>query len=121
MTILCDWCRALRVRHYIKNALLAAAPACSGLLFEQTVLVAPIAAPLGVQLIATEVDPSSGALLTPNCKGEAKLRRLRAHYGEQVRAEAFYSDSLSDIPLARLAERAYLMRGRERRPWPPEP
>lgn len=48
MTILCDWCRALRVRHYIKNALLAAAPACSGLLFEQTVLVAPIAAPLGV-------------------------------------------------------------------------
>ncbi|MGN0868497.1 MAG: decaprenyl-phosphate phosphoribosyltransferase [Akkermansia sp.] len=32
-----DWCRALRVRHYIKNALLAAAPACSGQLFEPAV------------------------------------------------------------------------------------
>lgn len=86
-----------------------------------TFLLAPMAARLGVQLIATEVDPSRGTLLTPNCKGEEKLRRLRMRYGEQVRAETFYSDSLSDTPLARLAERAYLMRGREPRPWPPEP
>lgn len=86
-----------------------------------TFLLEPITAQLGVRLIATEVDPRSGALLTPNCMGEEKLRRLRACYGAQVRAEAFYSDSLSDTPLALLAERAYLMRGREPRPWPPAP
>ncbi|MGN0868498.1 MAG: HAD-IB family phosphatase [Akkermansia sp.] len=84
-------------------------------------LLAPIAAQIGVQLIATAVDVRTGALLTPNCKGEEKVRRLRALFGEQVRAEAFYSDSLSDTPLARLAERAYLIHGLEQRPWPPEP
>ncbi|MGN0836653.1 MAG: HAD-IB family phosphatase [Akkermansia sp.] len=84
-------------------------------------LLAPMAAQLGVQLIATGVDTRTGALLTPNCKGAEKVRRLRALFGEAVRAEAFYSDSLSDTPLARLAERAYLIRGQEQRPWPPAP
>ena len=83
-------------------------------------LLFPMAAQLGVRLIATGVDARTGALLTPNCKGREKVRRLRALFGEQVRAEAFYSDSLSDTPLARLAERAYLMRGAAATPWPLE-
>ncbi|MBP5165801.1 MAG: haloacid dehalogenase-like hydrolase [Oscillospiraceae bacterium] len=70
----------------------------------------PVCAKLGVNLIATAVDPSSGKYLSENCHGPEKLRRFRELYPSAVISE-FYSDSRSDAPLAKQAEKAYLVRG----------
>ena len=67
--------------------------------------------------IASQVSPETGALLGPNCRGEEKAVRLRRARPEAL-VEEFYSDSLSDTPLARLALRAYLVKAGRPQPWP---
>lgn len=65
---------------------------------------------LGVRfLIATEIDVKSGRLLSPNCKGEEKLKRFRARFGD-AEINEIYTDSLSDLPLIEHARQAYLVR-----------
>ena len=82
-------------------------------------LLQPIAEKLGVRLLATPMNPYTGKIEGRNCHDIEKVRRFREAYpGETV--EAFYSDSLSDSPMAELADRAYLVRGSERIPWPTE-
>ena len=74
----------------------------------------------GVQdavLIASRVHPTTGLYTGENCFGPEKVFRLM----EQCPGctfEEFYSDSLSDTPLADLAERAYLVTGTACRLWP---
>ena len=51
-----------------------------------------------------------------NCRGEEKVRRFYERFGK-VPIETFYSDSLSDTPLARLADTAWIVRGDELIPW----
>ena len=72
-------------------------------------LLRDVCARRGLELIASQVDPHTGRVLGPNCSGEEKARRFReAHPGAVV--EEFYSDSHNDDPMARLAERAFLVR-----------
>ena len=52
-----------------------------------------------------------------NCHGEEKVRRMRELYPE-LQIAAFYSDSRSDAPLARLAQKAYMVKGDARSPFP---
>lgn len=81
-------------------------------------LLAPACERLGIRPpIASRVDPASGRFDGPNCRGEEKVRRLRA---ELPFAEVgdFYSDSLADAPLAALAERAWMVEGPALSPWP---
>ncbi len=80
-------------------------------------LLRPVAERLGFQLIATRMDRRSGEILGKNCHDEEKLTRFLACYGDE-RIEGFYSDSLSDAPMARVAERAYLVKKGEILPWP---
>lgn len=80
-------------------------------------LLQPLCDRLGVRLIATRVDQKTGRLVGFSCYGEEKARRLREAYGT-IEIGEFYSDSLTDAPLARLAERAFFVRGDERTPWP---
>ena len=80
-------------------------------------LLRPAAEKLGFRLIASRVDRHTGWTLGENCYGEEKVLRLRAEYPEVEIAE-FYSDSTSDTPLARLAERAFLVKGSALSPWP---
>ena len=80
-------------------------------------LILPACRLLGVRGIASPVSPETGALLGPNCRGEEKVIRLRRAYPEEA-VEAFYSDSASDAPLAKLAGQAYLVRKGEQFPWP---
>ncbi len=82
-------------------------------------LLAPIAEELGVALIATKMDPFSGRIEGENCHDEEKTRRFREIYPE-AEIEAFYSDSLSDTPLAALAGEAYLVKKGRLSPWPKE-
>lgn len=93
------------------DAILSASPAF---------LLEPICARLETgELIASQVDPQTGRCLGDNCYGSEKARRFSERFPGQT-MENFYSDTLSDLPAARLAERAWLVRGREVRPWPLE-
>lgn len=66
--------------------------------------------------IASLVDPQTGAYTGENCYGEEKPPRFRALYPE-AKVEAFFSDSLSDTPMALLAEKSYIVRGNTRLLW----
>lgn len=78
-------------------------------------LLTPIANKLRFNLIATEVDKKTGKLLSKNCYGEEKVRRFQK---EDLEIDTFYSDSLSDTPLAKIAKEAFIVRGEEITPWP---
>ena len=81
-------------------------------------LVAPAMARLGVKgVIASPVDMFSGVYGGPNCHGKEKVRRFNEEYPGVV-IDEFYSDSLSDAPLAHLARKAFLVKGSELLPWP---
>lgn len=81
-------------------------------------LLLPICSELGIgKLIASRVDKHTGRYTGENCWGEEKVRRFREDLGEALIGE-FYSDSLSDAPLAEIAEKAYLVRRNDIIPWP---
>ena len=79
-------------------------------------MLAPACERLGVSLIASQVDKHSGSYLGANCDGPEKVRRYRAQYPSE--AFEFYSDALIDAPMARLAQRAWLVKGDRILPWP---
>jgi phosphoserine phosphatase len=55
------------------------------------------------------MDKHTGKIEGINCTKEEKVRRLMdAHPGAVV--EDFYSDSLKDTPMARIAEKAYMVK-----------
>lgn len=83
-------------------------------------LLTPICARLGIQPpIATRMDPASGRITGQNCKGQEKVRRfLELHPTEVI--DSFYSDSLTDTPLADMAREAMLVQGTALAPWPRE-
>ncbi|MGI5971581.1 MAG: HAD-IB family phosphatase [Oscillospiraceae bacterium] len=71
---------------------------------------------LGVALIASKVEPSTGKFLGENCYGEEKVLRFREKYSE-AKLGSFYSDSLSDAPMAGLADRSYVVKGDKITDW----
>lgn len=71
---------------------------------------------LGLRLLASRVDKRTGLTEGENCHGEEKVRRLHEAFPEVEIAE-FYSDSQSDAPLARIADKAFLVKGQELLPW----
>jgi len=81
-------------------------------------LLAPIAEKLGVRLIASPVDPKTGALVGTNNRHMEKVRRFRERF-PQATVDEFYSDSVkSDGPMAEMARKAYLVKGNQIKPWP---
>ncbi len=73
-------------------------------------LLKPICEQLGIRhLIASKVDPKTGMFASENCRGAEKVNRLREKYGV-THIENFYSNSLSDLPLAELADNAFLIK-----------
>lgn len=67
-------------------------------------------------LIASNVDKRTGKYDGLNCYGEEKVRRLRETYND-FEIDEFYSDSKSDEPLAKLAEKSYLIKKDEIIKW----
>lgn len=60
--------------------------------------------------IATNYSVKTGKIYGDNCYGEAKKVEFdRLYKGQKL--EAFYSDSLSDLPMMKVAEKAYLVDG----------
>ena len=79
-------------------------------------LLRPMTDRLGVSLIATPMNPYTGKIAGRNCHDEEKKRRFLERYAVDE-VEDFYSDSLSDTPMAKLGRRAFLVKGNERIPW----
>lgn len=80
-------------------------------------LLRPICRRLGiVHLLASQVDKHTGLYSGENCHGQEKVRRFRQAFPEG-QVTAFYSDSRSDDPMARLAQEAWLVDGDRLRPW----
>ena len=84
-------------------------------------VVAPFARRLGAdRLIGTRLafdaaDRATGAFDGANCRGPAKVERLRAAFGDDVRLLAAYGDTSGDRAMLALAERGH-MRAFTRRP-----
>lgn len=73
----------------------------------------------GLPLIATRMDPRTGELLGANCRGAEKVRRFREAFPKAT-IDGFWSDSLSDAPLAHYAQTAWWVRRGRCVPWPQE-
>ena len=72
--------------------------------------VAPFARRLGAEgLLGTHFafdsdDRITGAFASPNCRGEEKVRRLRAAYGDDVHLTAAYGDTSGDTEMIAAAD-----------------
>lgn len=73
-------------------------------------LIAEVSKMLGVRYIASKVNTTTGALESKNCRGSEKVRRFKEQYPYE-NIENFYSDSLSDIFMAKESKQAYLIKG----------
>lgn len=80
-------------------------------------LLRPAVERLGVTLLATPMNPYTGKIQGKNCYGREKVRRFLKQY-DRDSIEDFYSDALSDTPMAKLARRAFLVKGHLCLPWP---
>ena len=72
-------------------------------------LLEPICRELNVNLICSEVNIKNGDYIGLNCFGEEKVSRIYKEYPD-VKINEFYSDSKSDMPLAKLAKKSYLVK-----------
>lgn len=79
-------------------------------------LLEPICRKLGVSLIASRVDKHTGKYMGLNCYGEEKVNRFLERFPYD-RIKYFYSDSLSDAPLAMLAKKSYIVKGERLIEW----
>ena len=64
---------------------------------------------LGVaKMMASPVDSKTGKYYGENCHGEEKVRRFY-EYLPDGKIDEFYSDSISDLPLAKIADKAFVI------------
>lgn len=59
-------------------------------------------------LMASRVDKNTGKYDGENCHGKEKVLRFRERFGNE-KIHSFYSDSLSDTPLAEIAQDAHIV------------
>lgn len=69
-------------------------------------ILEPICKELNVHLICSEVNVKNGDYIGINCYGEEKVNRFYKEF-PNGKIDKFYSDSDSDLPLAKLAKEAY--------------
>ena len=80
-------------------------------------LLKPACDKIGIQhLIASRVCPKTGAYSGENCYGAEKVIRFREVFGDSA-ISSFYSDSLSDAPLAEIAEHSYIVKKDSQEDW----
>ena len=67
--------------------------------------------------MASRVDKHTGKYDGENCHGTEKVRRYHEVY-PNIPIDKFYSDSMSDDPMARISNEAYLVKGEKIEKWP---
>lgn len=68
-------------------------------------------------LVASKVDVETGRCIGDNCYGIRKVAYFYIKY-PGARMDSFYSDSLSDKPMALIAKKSYLVKDGKVMPWP---
>ena len=81
-----------------------------------TFLLQPLIDEWGCVLIASVVDQKTGQS-GENCWGSEKVKRFAELYSLNL-VDDFYSDSLSDTPLALYSKKAFLVSSTQIGPWP---
>lgn len=84
-------------------------------------IVKPMTDQLGVRLIATQFDIKEGRIVGTSCYGKNKtLALIESGIYPEEPIDNFYSDSISDTPLALCADHAFLIIKKARKPitWP---
>ena len=70
--------------------------------------IKPILEQLGADyIIGTKVDTETGKFVSPNCKGEEKVRRIKELLGECEFRNAYTDNVKSDAPMLELAENKF--------------
>ena len=69
------------------------------------------------RVMGSPVDMHTGKYTGANCSGPEKPLRFRERYPNSE-VENFFSDSLSDTPMAEISRQAYLVKGDNFFPWP---
>lgn len=59
--------------------------------------------------IATNYNLKTGKIEGKNCYGEEKVNRFKEVYGD-ITLEAYYSDSLSDLPMMKISNKGFLIK-----------
>jgi HAD superfamily phosphoserine phosphatase-like hydrolase len=80
-------------------------------------LLKPICEALDVRMVGSIVDKKTGAYTGKNCYGEEKVVRFKQAFPASS-IDTFYSDSLSDEPLAIISKKAVLVEGEMLKDWP---
>ena len=80
-------------------------------------LLRPICDELGVRLIGTRMDKHTGKISGENCHDKEKVRRFYECYPDG-HSDEFYSDSMSDLPMAEISDRAFMLKKHVISPWP---
>jgi phosphoserine phosphatase len=71
---------------------------------------------LGIRLIASKINVSSGKYTGKNCHGEEKARQFKSVFGNEI-IDNFYSDSRYDVPMANIAKRAFFVKRNHISEW----
>lgn len=79
-------------------------------------LIAEVSKRLEVQYIASKVNSITGILESPNCYGNEKVKRFKEQY-PYGNIERFYSDSISDIFMAKEAKQTYIVKENTIKEW----
>jgi len=79
-------------------------------------LLNPLAKKYGFNLIASDVDKKTGKLLSLNNECEIKAKTFLKKYPNAI-VDEFYSDSDHDLALAKLAIKAYKVKGNKITEW----
>jgi len=82
-------------------------------------LIFPVCERLGIKhLIATRIDLETGKCDGANCHGEEKVKRFLETFKDTT-VDKFYSDSLSDAPMAKISTNSFLVKKGEIIEWIP--
>lgn len=76
-----------------------------------------VANKLGVKYIASKLNINTLKYESLNCHGSEKINRFKEAFGNTDVIDKFYSDSHYDMPLARCAKEAYLVKGNKIIKW----
>lgn len=79
-------------------------------------LIQPICQQLNLNWIASPLDTKTGTYNGPHCWGDHKVMYYRKYYQDKPITN-FYSDHISDTPMARLAKEAWFVTGDDIKPW----
>ena len=76
-------------------------------------LLKPIMQTLSIKnWCATKYDLKTGKIDGENCYGEEKVNRFKKEF-KNIELETFYSDSMSDLPMFKVSQSAYLVKNKK--------